>query len=511
MLLFTLQSVFVFNGILMLITAALIHVFFPGKIDRSGRTWIFSCVFSGGAILLTGFRPDLPSMFMMRSSADIEITLRGFRTELPGYLAYSVANALQWLSFLFSALSLRYLIESQFSKRWLTAWVMAAILMMLVFEWMRHQQLDNASLILKYALFTSTLIYLIKLTTKVRRTLPPVRYIISLSRCWKILAGLSIFHAAATLLNNRLQITDPVTLDWLCFTLMLISGILAHFTYLGIRLSQAELHRIGLAVSNQQLTQTVQERSELLQSIVDTLAAEQLESFAARIAHNINQPLTAIRMVLETLERIQPASEHQHQLRFVLGDVDRVAKVVSDTREMMRQTQYDIQVLDANLLLSEVVQILNNLSESQDRLFMNVMFIEDYFPRWVHVNKTALFQVLLTMLSPAFLQTNHFTPTTQYPQQAALRPTILVRLFSAELPLDKIAVRIQLPLQMNSQALHFFNTCDVEFQPPLLNDKAWTYKLIWIWHSLRKLGANLKASNMHEPFKGTQIDLILNK
>jgi len=511
MLLFTLQSVFVFNGILMLITAALIRVFFPGKMDSSGRTWIFSCLLAGSAILLSGFRADLPSMFMMQSSADIEITLKGFRTELPAYLAYSVANGLQWLSFLFSALSLRYLVEHTFSKRWFIGCVMAAILLILAMEWMRHLQLDTASMLFKSVFFISTLIYLVVLTEKVQRALHPVRYIYFLSKCWQTLAGLSLLHVLAYLLNNRLLVVDPVNLDWLFFTFMLITGILAHFTYLGMRLGQAENHRLGLAVSNQQLTQTVQERSELLQSIVDTLAVEQIESFAARIAHNINQPLTAIRMVLETLAQSQPSNPHQQQLRFVLDDVERVAKVVADTREMMRQTQYDIQALDANQLLAEVIQILNNHAEVQARFFMPVRFVKEDAPQRVHVNKTALYQVLLTLLSPTFLKTRHFTQTNPNNQQSAMFPAILVHMTSNDLPANKIAVRIQLPLQMNAHALHFFNTCDTEFQPPLLNDKAWTHKLIWIWHSLRKLGASLKAINLQDPFTGTQIDLILNK
>lgn len=511
MLLFTLQSVFVFNGILMLITAALIRIFFPGKIDSSGRTWIFSCLLSGGAILLTGFRADLPSMFMMQSSADIEITLKGFRTELPAYLAYSVANGLEWLSFLFSALSLRYLVEHTFSKRWFIGCVMAAILLMLAMEWMRRLQLDTAAMLFKSALFISTLTYLVVLTAKVQRALHPVRYISFLSKCWIALTGLSLFHVVACLLNNWLLVVEPVNLDWLFFTIMLITGILAHFTYLGVRLGQAENHRLGLAVSNQQLTQTVQERSELLQSIVDTLAVEQLESFAARIAHNINQPLTAIRMVLETLAQSPPNNQHRQQLRFVLDDVERVAKVVADTRETMRQAQYDIQALDANLLLAEAIQILNNRTDVQARFFMAIRFIQDDSPRWVRVNKTALYQVLLTLLSPAFLRTRHFSQAKQNAQQSAMFPEILVRLTSDDVPANKLAVRIQVPLLMNAHALHFFNTCDTEFQPPLLNDKAWTHKLIWIWHSLRKLGASLKAINLHEPFTGTQIDLILNK
>jgi hypothetical protein len=126
MLLFTLQSVFVFNGILTLITASLIYGFFPGRIDTSGRLWIVACLLSGGAILLTGFRSDLPSMFMMNSSADIEIRLTGFRTELPEYLAYSVANGFQWLAYLFSALSLQSLLGRSVSKRWIFGTFLAA-------------------------------------------------------------------------------------------------------------------------------------------------------------------------------------------------------------------------------------------------------------------------------------------------------------------------------------------------------------------------------------------------
>ena len=83
-----------------------------------------------------------------------------------------------------------------------------------------------------------------------------------------------------------------------------------------------------------------------------------LESFAADVAHEFRNPLTAIRTAAETVADTDSADERQRFLGMLLKDVDRLEKLVSGVREL---ASIDTQLSTAERARINLSDLLRNL------------------------------------------------------------------------------------------------------------------------------------------------------
>ncbi len=147
-----------------------------------------------------------------------------------------------------------------------------------------------------------------------------------------------------------------------------------------------------LAYSLNEMTQTLQERINAN------------ESFAADVAHEIKNPLAAVRNAAELLQRDLKPEQKQKLEKILLSDIGRIDKLITDISNASR--------LDAELARNEnhitsLKKITNDLAESYSSIALNrdISLVIDWFDETDDLNilahETAINRVLVNLLDNA--------------------------------------------------------------------------------------------------------------
>ncbi len=148
---------------------------------------------------------------------------------------------------------------------------------------------------------------------------------------------------------------------------------------------------------NKLTEQTLRRQREEL-SHVGRLAT--VGEFAASIAHEIHQPLTAILNNAQAAQRFLSAeipeiAEVQEAIQDIIADDRRAAEVIRHLRLFLKREEADRTLLDINSIIGEVLTMLHG--ELQDR---NVLVTPDLNPGLPHVQggRIELQQVLMNLI-----------------------------------------------------------------------------------------------------------------
>jgi signal transduction histidine kinase len=200
-----------------------------------------------------------------------------------------------------------------------------------------------------------------------------------LSHCDQLVAvqreGFSAFLAETqdTLLDHKrlLQITLLVILG--------MAGMLAILVYRGMI---APLRR-GLRQST-----SIIERQEKLAS---------LGILASGVAHEIRNPLTAIKFRLFSLKRSVPGLEGLDDATIIGNEINRLERIVRDFLRFARPSEPDLATVSVRKILEEVRELMRGGLERS----AVVIRLEADAPAWVHADAQQLKQVLINLVQNA--------------------------------------------------------------------------------------------------------------
>lgn len=133
--------------------------------------------------------------------------------------------------------------------------------------------------------------------------------------------------------------------------------------------------------------QQVAERSRLLT----------LGELSAKVAHEIRNPLTAIKMQLQLLEDESPQAAN-HRLLSVLDEVRRLELIVTGTLQLGRPDKLERQLLDLNGLVTEVFSLLKPQFEHK-RIIMATELASNLPKCWLDADRTK--QILINLMNNA--------------------------------------------------------------------------------------------------------------
>jgi signal transduction histidine kinase len=177
----------------------------------------------------------------------------------------------------------------------------------------------------------------------------------------------------ATLLNHQ---------RLLKITLGLIVGLtcaLAAVVYRGM----ISPLRLGLHQS-----QTIIERQEKLAS---------LGVLASGVAHEIRNPLTALKMRLFSLTRTVPTIAHNEDLGIISNEINRLERIVKDFLQFARPSEPELARVSASQILQEVYELLKpQLTRSAIELKL-----APAADLWVRVDANQIKQVLINLVQNA--------------------------------------------------------------------------------------------------------------
>lgn len=121
-------------------------------------------------------------------------------------------------------------------------------------------------------------------------------------------------------------------------------------------------HQAALALENATLYEMQRLRLERLNRAERLATAGQL---AAGAAHEIRNPLTAIRSTMQYLERGLENPEHREMIRGLLEEADRIGRTLDDLLQLTREGSFEPRSIDAGAVLERTLALVEKQAEQQ--------------------------------------------------------------------------------------------------------------------------------------------------
>lgn len=102
------------------------------------------------------------------------------------------------------------------------------------------------------------------------------------------------------------------------------------------------------------------EIEDLREEILHLTRVAELSEIVASLAHEINQPLTAIQSYAQAAQRMLGAREPKTQeiLQYIINDDQRAADVIRQLRSLLKKVKQVFEPIDINALLNETIKFM---------------------------------------------------------------------------------------------------------------------------------------------------------
>jgi len=198
--------------------------------------------------------------------------------------------------------------------------------------------------------------------------------------------------------------------DKIIGTIRIYTGERRDFTFEDQKLLAAVAAQAAVAIENARLYRQIEEKNRQLRQSYEQLRRTQealvlkeklamLGEMAATVAHEIRNPLTAIRGFAQRIARKREGDERVcNYCEVIVEEVDRLDRVVKDVLDFARRFSPKLAPTDLNALLKETVELL------QDELVENnILFVPSFdlsLPK-INVDAKQIKQVLVNLIQNA--------------------------------------------------------------------------------------------------------------
>jgi two-component system sensor histidine kinase PilS (NtrC family) len=162
---------------------------------------------------------------------------------------------------------------------------------------------------------------------------------------------------------------------------------------LGLTVANFQQTSEGLLIVFQDLTDLRRAERELRR--VDQLAA--LGTFSAQLAHEIRNPLAAMRGAAQLLAQEDSQGQDARLITILLREADRLSLLVENFLRFARPPDPKLEMLDLSSIVAETLEMMR-----MDNLAEGVQVSSDLTPVVAPVDPSQLRQVLLNLLRNAF-------------------------------------------------------------------------------------------------------------
>jgi two-component system NtrC family sensor kinase len=170
------------------------------------------------------------------------------------------------------------------------------------------------------------------------------------------------FFRHESLTEMRSEIAVPVRVgNWVIGVLVGLSPKLGAFDDDDLRIFEAIAAQLAIVMEHSRLFEAEREQRKLLaQSQAQLIQSEKLAAtgrLAASLAHEINNPLQAIRSGLQLMLDEDNAIDHRPYLEMADEEVERLVRLVSQMLDFAGRPQSEFRSFDLNELLEEVLML----------------------------------------------------------------------------------------------------------------------------------------------------------
>lgn len=374
---FSTSSVYLFAAILTSLIGVMIMVVFRLGRDLSARCWALGC-----------------------GSASLGLILRTFDTSLPLWVATGVSGSLLMYSNALCGYGLQHLFQRERRHSW---WPEILCLGFGAGLYGAYSSLSvNAISAFSAIAWIIANIWLVFVTQALMRVY--ANRFLPLMRWLFIAAAVNWFLRLPLALANTLEILVNVEmLNWLSAVITIALATLRLPAYFALRLSEARAEKLEISKLNVALGESLQEKVELLGKLTASNKAAGMGALVASLAHEVNQPLTAIRIESQICWRLVNAQRNTaldpvlESLQRLSEDAQRAGDMIRNLRNMFAIDNAGFRQLSLGKLVKEIMTLVQ--PEATRRLITLTLRASDAAE--IQAEPAQLHQVILNLLTDA--------------------------------------------------------------------------------------------------------------
>lgn len=360
-------SLFLFYGVLSILYAAALHYYLKIKDQQAVAYWSLGSLIWGCAVLLTMFRQEVPLL-----------------------LSYFLANAVAFFAYVEMNRALRVLVPSQSSrppKRWHDMGLILAYTGVLyaIAQWTP----DEYSELAKTGFVSAVLVIVAFQGASFCRQIgrgAQLRIAHNFGYLYMAVGALWLARILAAAAFQTTHAFDPAPINAVIWVLMFITGIVKYMVFPMLLLQKAEN----------------EEQARMRSKLIKANKSVTSGALSAAIAHELNQPLTAMHLNGEILRRTMNAqSDPQHKqplmqtiVEEILADNERAAKIIASLRAIFSLRPSATNEIDTALLIQQSMALVEKERHST-QVHIELQLAE-HLP--VQVPEEEFHQVLLNLL-----------------------------------------------------------------------------------------------------------------
>jgi len=335
---FTIQTLFLLYSALSILAAGMIAALFWHKKDTSARIWIVSCLLTSLATVVTVNRDIIPLI-----------------------ISYSLMVSFEALSLFLLSESIKRLNpqKNHIGISHLT-WLLPSLLFVIV-EYDRYQAQGEltASMTAATAIICGFAnLYCFYQTRLVSKYFKHQLFFNFIGLSVLVVGLLYALRTINVLTAYSQYAFDLKSYNLAIWFFLILFGSIRNLAYISLRLHLGFVEHVRLDTMNTGLTNMIEERNAMILSLEKLNKWASVNALASTIAHEINQPLAAIKLNAEFVEfKLNDQSEEDTLLKEInqniIHDIDRVSSIIKSLRNLSIN----------NMKVKETVQLVESLNE----------------------------------------------------------------------------------------------------------------------------------------------------
>jgi signal transduction histidine kinase len=311
----------------------------------------------------------------------------------------TVANTLVMASVLFQGLFSRAL-RVEITSKLILFFIVFIAVFAIHFEITRgHFSFEQRTIFVGLIFFGLYLwqLYEITQTKKLNQSLQlKILFSLVLSEAFFIILRVIVIHMAGANVETVSQIPPIVSL---LLWLQLVFNILAYISMVGYWYEEITKSNVVFEYENTKIKGLLEEKEQLLNNLVRSKKLAELGALSASIAHEINQPLSALKintwLIKKNVANGGNLNNQQKLIESIDKDTSRVADIVETLRAVFRNEAYKTTRINLSDWLSQLMSLVEpDLKEKDISIAVDApsnIFLE--------INESELMLVLLNLIN----------------------------------------------------------------------------------------------------------------
>jgi signal transduction histidine kinase len=379
---YTIQTLFLFYSALSFSGAVLIGALFWKRHDLSAQLWMYGCLLTAVATVVTVHRQDIPLL-----------------------ISYSLMVSFEALSVVLMTESLKQLSPLAPDKRISRlAWLAPVG----IFTFLELERYSAGGVLTPLMTAASSLVFgILNLgclyhARNVGKKFTNSLFFNFLAVIFLVMSVLYFLRVINALVGYSGFAFDLKTYNLVIWFLMILAGSIRNLTYIVLRLHLGLTERGRLNNMNLRLSNILDERNDMILSLQKFNKSASINALASTIAHEINQPLTASKLNAKFTEMKLASDPGNISLlkevnQSIISDIDRASEIVRNLSRLASNQDNEVSNVNVSDSINEVVEI----SKSKLRTSNIELIIQCEPDGLIKVNSSEWRQVLINLLNNA--------------------------------------------------------------------------------------------------------------